>query len=221
MQEQNTKAHARVFQTYKSTDPAVQNLFGDSSVINQYIWAEKRPPLKGNARLATANVFASGCSMVEMTRYLTGIFQADLNKPSIFASGNPDLFSLVQVLLDSGWHPNQILGPPQEIALHHVQCVQDTNILKLLLEHGADPTIARKGYASLIFHRHPSKAPVQRKVGDVLDIAAKLGSTKAVDLLLAHGAKFEYGRALHCLIEFNPQKVPCVVLHVLIWRNTS
>lgn len=70
-----------------------------------------------------------------------------------------------------------------------MQCVQDTSILKLLLDHGADPTITRKGYASLIFHRHPSKAPVQRKVGDVFDMAEKVGSTEAIDLLLAHGAK--------------------------------
>lgn len=50
MQEQSTKVHTRVFRTCKDTGPAVQNLFGDSSIINQYLWAETRLPLKGNAR---------------------------------------------------------------------------------------------------------------------------------------------------------------------------
>lgn len=83
-----------------------------------------------------------------------------------------------------------------------MQCVQNTNILKLLIDHGADPTIARKGTSSLVFRWQPWKAPVQRKIGDVLDMAAKVDSTEAIDILLAQGAKFEHGRELHCLIGF-------------------
>ncbi|KAK8042490.1 Homeobox protein Wariai [Apiospora phragmitis] len=58
----------------------------------------------------------------------------------------------------------------------------------------------------MIFHHHPSKAPVKRKVRDMLDdMAVKVVSTEADDPLLAYGAKLEYGGALHCLTEFNPQ----------------
>ncbi|KAK8127756.1 Homeobox protein Wariai [Apiospora sp. TS-2023a] len=159
---------------------------------------------------AATNIFASGCSKAEITQYLDTIFHTEANEThatvqTIFASDSPKLLPLLQVFLDNGWHPNQVLGPPQEVALHHVQCVRDLNILKLLLDHGADPTIARTTPSlpsPLVVYQHPWKAPVQRKVGDILDMAAKVGTTEAIDLLLAHGAKFEYGRALHCLIEF-------------------
>ncbi|KAK7927316.1 hypothetical protein PG985_004314 [Apiospora marii] len=207
MQNQGTKIHTLVFQIHKNNDHPVQSLFGNNSVINGYLWGETRRWPKDNVRLAVTNIFASGCSRAECTHYLDALFHTGANKScgtarTIFDSGSPKLLSLLQVFLDNGWHPNQILGPPQEVALHHVQCVRDTRILKLLLDHGADPTIARKGPRSMVFLRHPWKAPVQRKIGDVLDMAAKVASTEAIDLLLAHGAKFEYGRALQCLVEF-------------------
>ncbi|KAK6853086.1 hypothetical protein PG995_009898 [Apiospora arundinis] len=211
MQEQSTKIHTRVFQTYWGDGRAMQSLVdNDSPNIMGYLGREAQRPRKRHTRLATANIFASGCSKVEVTRYLSRVFQSSLNNAdgiaqNIFASGSPKLLQLLQAFLDNGWHPNQILEPPQEVAIHHVRCVQDTAILKLLLDHGADPTISRLRPVSLVFQRRPARAPVTRKTGDVLDMASKVGSTEAVDLLLAHGAIFEYGRPLHCLIEYQPQ----------------
>ncbi|KAK8080387.1 hypothetical protein PG997_008205 [Apiospora hydei] len=197
MQERSTRIHTRVFQRYDAAGQASQMILNSKCPnVTKYIFGDQqlrtRRPI---TRLATTNLFASGCSNAELTRYLDSIFQTDLNKvdgvtQNIFASGSPRLLELLQLFLDNGWHPNQVLGPHQEVALHHVQCVQDINILKLLLDHGADPTIARKGPLTLLLHYFPHLAPVQRKSGDILDMAAKL--------------RLEYGRALHCLIEFDP-----------------
>ncbi|KAK7956355.1 Ankyrin repeat protein [Apiospora aurea] len=186
MQEQSTRIHTRVFQRYNAAGEASQTILNSRCPnVMKYIQGDQRLRIirgrRPAPRLATTNIFASGCSNAELARYLDSIFQTDLNKiggvtQNIFASCNPKLLSLLQVFLDNGWHPNQVLGPQQEVALHHVQCVQNISILKLLLDPRADPTIARKGPSALVLHYFPHLAPVRRKSGDILDMAARIGT---------------------------------------------
>lgn len=139
----------------------------------------------------------------------TRVFEAkDKTRPwarSIFSYGSPKLLELLKAFLDNGWHPNQVLGSGQEkVALHHTRCIKDLSILRFLLEHGADPTIARDTYPSPFFQLFPDEAPVQRKSGHVLNMAVVEASPEAIDILLYHGAKLEYGRPLHCLVQYFP-----------------
>ncbi|KZL72831.1 ankyrin repeat protein [Colletotrichum tofieldiae] len=133
---------------------------------------------------------------------------------SIFTSGSPELLNLLRILVDFGWHPNQLLGPlqrgkrpplyppSQEVALHYPRCILDTDILRFLLDAGADPTIARDiigdPYFSVI------EQPVQRLKGHILEMAVNLGATEAVTLLVSRGAKLEYGIPLHSLARRRP-----------------
>lgn len=152
---------------------------------------------------------------IDVIRYLleeqgatlhTRVFETkDNTRPwaaSIFVYGSPKLLEMLEAFLDNGWHPNQIIGSSQaKFALHHPRCIKDLPILKLLLEHGADPTIARNVFRSPCFQLFPEEAPVRRKSGDVLNMAAMEAPLEAIDLLLSYGAKFEYGRPLHSLVQ--------------------
>lgn len=111
---------------------------------------------------------------------------------SIFSYGSPKLLDLLEVFLDSGWHPNQVLGSGQpKVVVHYVRCVTDVSILHSLLEHGADPTIASRTYLSLFFHFFTGEAPVESKSGHVLIMRVTEVSPEVTDLLLSHGAKLE------------------------------
>lgn len=130
---------------------------------------------------------------------------------SIFTSDHEDLFALLEVFLKHGWHPNQLLGPlqrpregylqwgysVQEVALHYPRCIADVAILKLLLEAGADPTIARE--KSRLIYPDGTEPLVHRASGFILDKAINVGTPETVDLLLAHGAKIELGLSLYTL----------------------
>lgn len=130
---------------------------------------------------------------------------------SIFTSGHSRLLDLLKILHDFGWHPNQLLGPPQkwktgplclprqEVALHYPRCILDLDILRFLLDAGADPTIARGlyqeiGLGTLADH------PVRRMSGDILQMAVNIGTEEAVALLLSKGARPAYGIPLHSLV---------------------
>lgn len=134
---------------------------------------------------------------------------------SIFTGGHPRLLDLLKILLEFGWHPNQLLGPPQkgkssplylprqEVALHYPRCILDLDILRFLLDAGADPTIARGlfdqyGFGSL------ADQPVLRMSGDILQMAVNLGAMEAVTLLISKGARVAYGIPLHSLVRRRP-----------------
>lgn len=128
---------------------------------------------------------------------------------NIFTSGRPELFDLLKALIENGWHPNQNLGPLkvvyipkralQDVALYYPRCIKDTKILKLLLDSGVDPTIAREKMPVPFFYGEESGAPVERKSGDILHMAVNIETIETVNLLLSQGAKLEYGAPLHSL----------------------
>ncbi|KAI1878956.1 hypothetical protein JX265_003133 [Neoarthrinium moseri] len=144
----------------------------------------------------------------QSTKLHTRVFETEDKTHSqglnIFLYGSPKLFELLRELLDNGWHPNQVLGTaPQKVALHYPCCIKDLSILQLLLQHGADPSISRHPYPSPAFLHFPHEAPLARKCGEVLNMAASTGSTEAIDLLLSYGAKLEYGSPLHRLAGYS------------------
>lgn len=131
---------------------------------------------------------------------------------SVFSSGSSKLLPLLEIFLEHGWHPNQVIGPLQEnrptrlfsgavheVALHYPRCIADTAILKLLLEAGADPTIAREQSMGDQHNMLRLERPVRRLDGFSLDKAINVGTPEAVDLILAHGASVEMGLGLYTL----------------------
>lgn len=65
-------------------------------------------------------------------------------------------------------------------------------IVRYLLEHGADPNLGAFG-----LHITGPGAPINRKSGAALEAAARSCPTSTVDLLLSHGAKLEYSVPIH------------------------
>ncbi|KAL0937813.1 uncharacterized protein CTRU02_207544 [Colletotrichum truncatum] len=141
---------------------------------------------------------------------------------SIFRSGSPELLNLLKILVDFGWHPNQLLGPlqssqrlpyhpwSQEVALHYPRCILDMDILRFLLDVGADPTIARDIIGDPYFD--VAEQPVQRLEGHILELAVNLGAKEAVTLLVSHGAKLEHGIPLHSLARRRPDPAAIKVM---------
>lgn len=188
---------------------------GDMDKVRSYV-ESTRPP---QSTLQYGLEKASHGFHVEAVRYLmkeqgaklhTRVFETEDKTgigqtKNIFLSGNPKLLGLLKELVDNGWHPNQVLGSGQQkVALHYVRCIRDLPILRFLLEHGADPTISLQTHPSPIFQLFPDEAPLLRKSGDILDTAAVEASPRAINLLISHGAKLEYGKPLHCLIQRCP-----------------
>ncbi|KAF9875438.1 hypothetical protein CkaCkLH20_07258 [Colletotrichum karsti] len=148
---------------------------------------------------------------------------------SIFTSGSPQLLNLLKTLVDFGWHPNQLLGPlqrgirlplclaRQEVALHHPRCILDIDILRFLLDAGADPTIGRDLLGDIMFSF--SEQPVQRLKRHILEMAANLGATEAVTLLVSHGAKPEFGMPLHGLAWRRPDPATTVVMDEELFKR--
>lgn len=145
---------------------------------------------------------------------------------SIFTSESPELLELLKVFIDHGWHPNQVWlslpgdrpinrgyrhprEPLHNVALHFPRCLRDIAILRLLLGHGADPTIGRHGTRYHCFSTLDERdQPVGRKDGFILNLAVRVATVEAVDLLLAHGARIEYGQPLHSLCHRHPDLGP-------------
>lgn len=137
-------------------------------------------------------------------------FTEEGTEQHILATERPELYSLLLVFLDDGgWHPNQLLGPIQkgklphmfrplqEVALHYPRCLKDLSILRLLLNAGADPTIARERGLPDAFTM--AEMPTIRLQGHILETAVNVSTPEAVDLLLAHGASPDSATLLHSL----------------------
>lgn len=134
---------------------------------------------------------------------------------SIFTSGSPNLLALLRVLRDAGWHPNQLIGPPQrgkrpplfrpcqEVALHYPRCILDEEVLQFLLDAGADPTIARELHP-VLWLESVTEQPTRRLSGDILEMAVNIARPLVAARLISHGAKPEYGIPLHSLVRRRP-----------------
>jgi hypothetical protein len=85
----------------------------------------------------------------------------------------------------------------QEVALHYPRCLKDMSILRMLLDAGADPTIAReRGLQTTV---PLAEVPIIRLKGHIVQTAVNVSMPESVDLLLAHGASFDSTTLLHSL----------------------
>lgn len=157
--------------------------------------------------------------MKEREEQLSG--RRDVDPPPIqriLSSGSDRLYELLHVFLcEGGWHPDQLLSMPetrfsgflpgyssafvyfQEVALHYPRCLHDLAILRMLLNSGADPTVARKVDPVCVKGQTTSTWPLSRGSGFILEMAANWGSPESIDLLIKHGARLDQGAALHSL----------------------
>lgn len=90
------------------------------------------------------------------------------------------------------------------------RCILDTEVLRFLLDAGADPTIGREVHRDVAFGI--IDLPVQRLRGHILEMAVNLGAAEAVDLLVSHGARPEHGVTLHSLIRRRPDPAAAKVM---------
>ncbi|KAI0408469.1 ankyrin repeat-containing domain protein [Xylaria palmicola] len=101
-----------------------------------------------------------------------------------------------------GYHPNQqVPSNDGHFGVALIHCLDDEDITRVLLRHGADPDLApfqdgrRLGWGSR------ASPPMDRTCGLALDRAVQGGSSLAVvQMLLDHGANTNYARPLHGVI---------------------
>jgi ankyrin repeat protein len=116
--------------------------------------------------------------------------------------------SLIEGDPASAARPSDYIGyyPGSGTPLGNAAVSGDLRIVKLLLEHGADPNLREEGIAprgkalyNAVYHKHPDvvrlllehganpDAPVESSA-DALTMAIRTGQTEAAELLAAHGA---------------------------------
>ncbi|KAL6411672.1 ankyrin repeat protein [Ilyonectria robusta] len=125
------------------------------------------------------------------------------NKPknvTIFDRDREDPLPLVKVLLDFGWHPNQLWNGLYAVnnidKVPLLESLSNKPLLTTLLSHGADPNLSRLNVG--IYDRRP----LDRRCGRVLNAAVGQGDPELVALLLAHGAQPSYAHPLHSLVQW-------------------
>ncbi|KAF9780376.1 hypothetical protein IL306_000312 [Fusarium sp. DS 682] len=143
-------------------------------------------------------VFAARANQVEVVRYLLDERWTHLNGEVVRSACNNLSLPLFELCVQHGYHPNQQIpsrGGQFGVAIHH--CVQDVNITRFLLEHGADPDLGpfqdviKRGWGE------QATPPMDRTSGLALDLAIEKSPMMVVEMLLEHGAHPEYSRPLH------------------------
>lgn len=135
-----------------------------------------------------------------------GSSPAESATQSIFTSNSDELPDLLRAFLASGWDSNLLVQPLrvgshiQTAALHYPRCVQDHQILGLLLSNGADPSMSRQRVEPVPRLLPDEVVPVEKGDGRILEIGINWGTPRTVDLLLSHGARLADARSLHSLV---------------------
>ncbi|KAF4339712.1 ankyrin repeat domain protein [Fusarium beomiforme] len=147
-------------------------------------------------------VFAAKANQIDVVRYLLNERWTSLNGEVVRQACIHLSLPLFELCVQHGYHPNQQVPSPNGffgVALHH--CVEDADITRFLLEHGADPDLA-----SFQCFRHrgwgqQATPPMDRTSGLALDLAIEKSPMIVVEMLLEHGAHLEYSRPLHGAIK--------------------
>ncbi|KAF5694750.1 ankyrin repeat family A 2 [Fusarium denticulatum] len=130
------------------------------------------------------------------------------NEYGLVYAARANQIELVRYLLDERWtplngevhgyHSNQQI-PSRDgyfgVAINH--CVQDVDITRFLLEHGADPDLAPFKDGRLQDWGEKATPPMDRTSGLALDLAVEKSPIIVVQMLLEHGAHPQYSRPLH------------------------
>ncbi|PVH97381.1 ankyrin [Periconia macrospinosa] len=139
---------------------------------------------------------------VDVARFLLDEGGATIHAAYIKNACSNRSLPLFSLAIDHGYHPNQHV--PSNVgcfgtALQH--CVDNYDITKLLLQHGADPNVAPFKDGRTAPWGNRSTPPMDRKSGLPLDLAVESGNLAVAKLLLENGAIIQYSRSIHKLIE--------------------
>ncbi|KAI1084483.1 ankyrin repeat-containing domain protein [Whalleya microplaca] len=114
---------------------------------------------------------------------------AQLTSQVLYAGCEKPTLSFFKCLVEEkSWHPNQAMQS-SGVALPY--CVANEEVLRYLLDLGADPSLGAHPQA---FDPSP---PTDRRSGEALNNAAVRCQPRIIDLLIEHGAKLEYARPIH------------------------
>ena len=136
-------------------------------------------------------------NQADVARFLLDQGLAHVDSKAVQFACQSKSLPLFQVFLQHGYHPDQQVPVESGIfgtALAH--CLESEQVTRLLLEHGADATMARFALNGRYWSWRGIRAapPMDRTSGLPLDLAVEKHSLETVKLLLEHGAKHEYSR---------------------------
>ncbi|KAF5710350.1 ankyrin repeat domain-containing protein [Fusarium mundagurra] len=147
-------------------------------------------------------VYAARANHIEVVRYLLDERWTPLNGEVVREACDNLSLPLFELCVQHGYHPNQQI-PSRDghigVALNH--CVQDVDITRFLLEHGADPDLAPFKDGRLHDWGEKATPPMDRTSGLALDLAVEKSPMIVVQMLLEHGAHPQYSRPLHGAIK--------------------
>lgn len=139
---------------------------------------------------------------VDAVRYMLDEAGARLSGAVVEAACRHQSVALFELAFRHGYHPDQQIPSKNGhfgVALNH--CIENHNVVKLLLAHGADVNLAPFQDSRRCCWTDRSTPPMDRRCGLALDLAAERGSVEVVFLLLEHGANPRYSRPLHGILE--------------------
>ncbi|KAF5621126.1 ankyrin repeat domain protein [Fusarium tjaetaba] len=147
-------------------------------------------------------VYAARADQVEIVRYLLDERWTPLNGEVVREACDNLSLPLFELCVQHGYHPNQQI-PSRDghfgVAINH--CVQDVDITRFLLEHGADPDLAPFKDGRLHDWGEKATPPMDRTSGLALDLAVEKSPTIVVQTLLEYGAHPRYSRPLHGVVK--------------------
>ncbi|RYP63950.1 hypothetical protein DL769_006828 [Monosporascus sp. CRB-8-3] len=157
---------------------------GDLEAVRRYV--EQHQPSVGYLQYGV-NV-AARHARVEVVRYLFRAGAVFTSNVLYHACMNPSLSFFKCLVEEKSWHPNQAMHSSGEVALPF--CVADEELLRYLLELGADPNLGP--------HREPFRhgVPTDQRSGYALERAAGNAEPHIIDLLISYGARLEFAHGI-------------------------
>ncbi|KAI8632834.1 ankyrin repeat-containing domain protein [Xylariaceae sp. FL1651] len=180
--------------------------------INEVMqWATEKGETLQHIGLQDGLACAAENNQVEIVRYLLQEKLASLDASVVQGACSNRSLPLFEICIQHGYHPNQQVpsrGGHFGVALHH--CIDNEDITRFLLEHGADPDLAPFQDTRRMPWDYRATPPMDRECGLALDRAVKEGSLEVVSMLLDYGANINFARPLHSLIDRRWQGKPYV-----------
>ena len=160
-------------------------------------WVQEKKNVLRQKGIQDGLACAVRANQVHVARYLLEDGGAFVHGAVVkFACRNLSL-PLLKLCVEHGYHPNQQI--PSDFgsygtALRH--CIDNDDIVRLLLENGADPNLSSFRDNRLLFWQRNNRAtpPMDRISGLPLDLAVASGSLAVVKMLLEHGAQPKFSR---------------------------
>ncbi|KAG5786731.1 hypothetical protein H9Q69_014190 [Fusarium xylarioides] len=138
-------------------------------------------------------VYAARANQIEVVRYLLDERWTPINGEVVREACDNLSLPLFELCAQHGYHPNQQI-PSRDghigVAINH--CLQNVDITRFLLEHGADPDLAPFKDGRLQDWGEKATPPIDRTSGLALDVAVEKSPMIVVQMLLEHGAHPQY-----------------------------